>query len=192
AAQERRVFCLREVVAHWTIEDLQLGERLLDRRARLEPADHLDLQRAGPALAWWLNHRLVRRGDPRVRLNADLQPEELARRDSDDGHRRLVDRDLRADHGGIEVEALLPVWPADDRHRGRGSAEPIVVRSQQPAGRRPQAERRKVVAGDILAVGDLGVEAVAGEAESRRRGGEEFREDMVAVAEVLVVPPRDL
>ena len=108
-AQERRVFRLREIVAHWTIEDLQLSERLLDRRVRLEPADHLYLQRAGPALAWWLNDRLVRRGDPHVRLDADLQPEELTRRDSDDGQRRLVDRDRRAERGGIEVEAPLPV-----------------------------------------------------------------------------------
>jgi hypothetical protein len=191
-AQERGVFRLREIVTPGPIEQLEFGARLLRGRVRPETAEQLHLQRAGRPLAWPLNHRLVRRGNPHVSLDADLQSEERARRDADDGHRRVVDGDLRAERGGIEVEACFPVRPADDGHRGCRRAEPVVSGPEQPARRGPQAKRRKIVARDELAVGELGVEAVTGQAESRGRGGDEIREDVVAVAEGLVVLPRDL
>jgi hypothetical protein len=115
-----------------------------------------------------MNERLHRHRQPDFRRGADLQAEKPPRRDADDRGRGAVDDQPPADHGRIGVKTIRPRRPAQDRHRCAAGSEHVVMRIDQPADRRRQAEHREVVADDVLAVDRVGVDAVRAKVEPGR------------------------
>ena len=60
--------------------------------------------------------------------DAEERADEALRRDADDRDRRVVDRDLLADHGRVAGEAALPVRVADDGDRMTAGRHIVLAR----------------------------------------------------------------
>ena len=115
---------------------LHLRRRLLQRDARLEPADA-----AQPARAALRGGRRESERHPRVgRAVEDL---ERRRHDADDRRALAVDERGLADDVGAAAEAALPQRVAQD-DRGLGAAQ-ILGRCVEPAEQRLHAERLNAV-----------------------------------------------
>jgi hypothetical protein len=77
---------------------------------------------------------------PYRRLDAELQPEESARRHADDPRRHAIDQQRRPEDPRVEVEPALPVRPTDDRDGAFERSRLGVLRTDQPSDRRPNAK----------------------------------------------------
>ena len=129
-----------------------------------KPDDRLEPAVAALVHAIAAHHFLLHRHrHPRRRRHAEERADESLRRDADDRDRRVVDRDLLADHRGIAGEAALPVGVAE--HRDRMAARRDVVLGGEEAARgRTNAHHLEVVAADERAPRALGG-VVDGDAE---------------------------
>ena len=107
--------------------------------------------------------------------------EEPARRDADDGERRVVEQDGLA-HRGIGTAEPL-VRQRGRHHHNRRRALAVVVGDEQPAGGRDDAETSKVAAGDVFAFRRRRL-VLDGQTEpSRALIREHAREDVIALLE---------
>ena len=140
------------VVLHPLVEDA--GEpraHAVGRRARTQPADHA--QPRGDRLAEdrgvAVDQRLLLERNPQVRrIAAQRFAEESRRRDADDGEGVPLDEERGADDRRIAAVGALPdvVAQHDDGRRRRR----VVGGGEDAAAERADAERREVVAGDVL------------------------------------------
>jgi hypothetical protein len=123
----------------------------VDRGSRPQPADRSEPRRdrLTQQRAVADNQRLLLERNPEVRrIAAERLAEEPGRRDTDDGERVPLDDERRADDRGIAAVRALPGVMADDHRRCRRRF--VVVGCEDAASEGADAERRKIVAGDVL------------------------------------------
>ena len=140
-------------------------------------------------VARFLNHRLYGHRQPERRIHAELQSEETTRRHADNGGGYTVHDQGLAQYSGIAIEAVLPVRPADHGRCGTRRSELVFGRTNQTPNRRMHTERFEEVRGHEHAIDNLWSERRIGHLETLRRHRHELREDVIPVAEALVVLP---
>ena len=149
------------------------GAHAVGRRARAQPADHA--QPRGDRLAEdrrvAVDQRFLLQRNPQIRrIAAQRLAEESRRRDTDDGERVPLDEERGADDRRIAAVGALPDVMAqhDDRRRRRR----VVGGGEDAAAERADAERREVVAGDVLGAQRprRRVDVLAPHAEARAAG----------------------
>jgi hypothetical protein len=131
---------------------LQRGLRLLERHARLHPAEHVDPP-AAPVVDVVPVRRDLRFHHQRyanARGVADVEAVESRLRDADDRERIILQRDAAADDRRIGCETVLPVVVAENRDRAVAT-HLVVVRRDDAADRRSDPEHRKVSTGHHFA-----------------------------------------
>ncbi len=137
------------VVGHVRLEHrVEVRARLLDCRFVLETSDD-----AEPPRLWRLSAVGQRNRDGHVDGKPDLQPDELRRRDTDDGDPLRADLNRLPQHRRTHAETARPQRMTDDRDVAVTAAAadvPIVGRRQHPPVRRVDAEDVEVTAGGEL------------------------------------------
>jgi hypothetical protein len=157
-----------DIVDDRAVHAVDAGARLLDRHAGLEAREQirpvaLPVVEAFPPWGHQLAHG-HRHED--LRLAPERGAAESTRRDPDDGQRLAVDDDRFVQYGGIAAKPRCPVPVAQHSHEVIADV-PIVVRAEQPAERRLDAEHRKIRARyeralavhRLAAIGEVGAEA---------------------------------
>ncbi len=140
------------VVLHPLVEDAgQPRAHAVGRRARTQPADHA--QPRGDGLAEdrgvAVDQRFLLERNPEIRrVAAQRFAEESRRRDTGDGERLPLDEERGADDRGIAAVGALPDVMAQHDHRSRRRR--VVGGGEDAAAEGADAERREVVAGDVL------------------------------------------
>ena len=96
-----------------------------------------------------VDQRFLLERNPEIRrIAAQRLAEESRRRDADDGERVPFDDERGADDRRIAAVGALPDVVA--QHDGRRRRRRVVGRGEDAAAERADAERREVVAGDVL------------------------------------------
>ena len=121
---------------------------------------------------------------PQVRARYRRHAEEPGRRHADHDVRLRPDTEYPSHHGRIPSEGSRP-QPAGD-HGHAGGAGPVVLRRQQPAEHRLNAEKPKVVAGHRFAHHEVDV-LVHPHHREHRRVRRHVREHVVLRAQIEVV-----
>ncbi|HXA64626.1 MAG TPA: hypothetical protein VNV82_05720, partial [Bryobacteraceae bacterium] len=101
-----------------------------------------------------VDHRLHRQRHPGVLRKPGLKTDKSARGNADDRYRQVLHHNLAAENGWVEMEAVSPPLPADDRD-GRSGAGAIVGRADQAANGGFQSQNREVSTVDEGAVDRL-------------------------------------
>ena len=169
-------------------DGVELGLRLLEGDARLQPADRLQEDHA-PVFASCAGHR-GRERQPQVDAAGEL---EGGRHHADDRVAVSREGDGLADHLRIAIEALTPDPVAED-HDPRG-AHLIVALFQRSPQRRPHAQHGEEAAGDLRAFEQRGLASarhhVAVAVGGRGHGGQ-AREALALGFPVLELGQRQL
>ena len=108
-----------------------------------------------------------------VRRGRRIEAGEARRRDADDRHRVVVDRDLPADDLRVALEAVHPVVVAEDDDRVAVVDAVVLLRGEDAPDRRLHAQHREEVAGHQLRVDPLGLVV-----DRQRRGHVAPRDDL--------------
>jgi hypothetical protein len=163
---------------------------LFRRHTRLESADGEEVvvgARFEPSAAGFDLPRHHQR-NPHFGRVSNFSPDEPFGRDADDRERAAVERDLAVDDRRVCAEATLPRGVAQHGD-GVRPRSPILFGQEAAAERGAHAEHVEVVARRQVAPDAL-VVAAAAQAHRREAVGEQPREDLAAVAVVLVVEVR--
>src|SRR5437667_4062839 len=104
----------------------------------------------------------------------------MRRRDTDHGHRNLVECEYLPDWILIDAEMAAPEFVADDRY-GLSPLGLVFFRQKRPAARRGDPEHVKIVAGYILAWNTLDM-PVRLQLQTRSGKGNQTRERVILVS----------
>ncbi len=164
---------LRQVLLH---DRIHHGLHALPRGLRTPPRHH-----PHPVVARVHDGDVVHHaGRPDVRMMLHFDPAEARPRDADHLQRLAIHHHGLPERARIGIEAIAPELVAQNRH-GMGFRSAIVLLGDQPAERRPHAQKAEVVARHILELGELhsvralAAEAALGHAGARRRPIEHIR-----------------
>jgi hypothetical protein len=166
----------------------QVRVRLLDGDAGLQ-APEREQEQAAPLLVpveVRLHDAVHRHRHPHRRPGAEEGAGEPFARHADHREGRAVEDQRLAHDGGVRPQAALPEPVAQHRDRRR---PPVLLGQEAAAERRLRPEQREVVARDHLR-GDLLGCGAARPVQLREGDRRHLREDLVLVAQVLVVEVR--